>query len=231
MVIIDPNKPLPDHTKLDYDECFAKLVLETVFPEIYKNLIIDDKPDLQDRENSIGIEVTNAVPQAKREAVKCWYMIPYVDEKQAERNIERMAQLGVEYQGGVQGWPGRSWNPEELDNEHPLQDVIKAIETKVQKLNKGHYKDFTKYELFVLSEASVDVEVIGQFLDVVQSINNKEKQFSVITLQAINDIFRFDLEARTFMKCRIDKIQSELANDARKMVEEGEVNEDDSTRI
>ena len=42
------NKPLPDHTKVDYYECLAKLILEKMFPNEFENLEILDKPDLQD---------------------------------------------------------------------------------------------------------------------------------------------------------------------------------------
>lgn len=39
----------------------AKLILIKYFNEIYsQNLILDDKPDLQDITNSIGVEVTRA---------------------------------------------------------------------------------------------------------------------------------------------------------------------------
>lgn len=35
---IDKNKPLPDHTKLHYDECCALLVLKELFPDRYSKL-------------------------------------------------------------------------------------------------------------------------------------------------------------------------------------------------
>ena len=45
---IEKNKPLPCHTRLNYDECYAKIILETFFPELFHNLEIKDKPDLID---------------------------------------------------------------------------------------------------------------------------------------------------------------------------------------
>ena len=55
---IRKNDPLPDHTKLDYYECVAKITLEDLFPDRYQDLKVLDKPDLQGKE--IGIEVTKA---------------------------------------------------------------------------------------------------------------------------------------------------------------------------
>lgn len=43
---IEKNKPLPEHTKIDYDECYAYLVLSDYFPDRYRNLGIKDKPDV-----------------------------------------------------------------------------------------------------------------------------------------------------------------------------------------
>ena len=67
MVAIDPGKPLPDHTKLDYDECCAKLTLEELFPERYAQLTLADKPDLQGQD--VGIEVTVANDPKMQEAL------------------------------------------------------------------------------------------------------------------------------------------------------------------
>lgn len=55
---IDKNRPLPEHTKLDYDECCALLVLKELFPDRYSTLEILDKPDLQGV--NVGVEVTIA---------------------------------------------------------------------------------------------------------------------------------------------------------------------------
>lgn len=57
---IDRDKPLPPHTKLDYYECYAKIVLEDLFPVFISELLLKDKPDLQDIRSQVGIEVTIA---------------------------------------------------------------------------------------------------------------------------------------------------------------------------
>ena len=47
MAKIEKDRPLSSHTKLNYYECYAKIVLEDVFSEQFCDLIIADKPDLQ----------------------------------------------------------------------------------------------------------------------------------------------------------------------------------------
>ena len=98
---IDKNKPLPDHTKLKYDECCAKLILEELFLDRYKNLLLADKPDLQGI--NVGIEVTTADDHNKQESMSNWVKAYNCQDEKARNNkIERLAQLGVKYTGGVQ---------------------------------------------------------------------------------------------------------------------------------
>ena len=59
-MIIDENKPLSSHTKLNYWECYAKIVLKDLLPDEFCNLTLADKPDLQDADGDVGIEVTRA---------------------------------------------------------------------------------------------------------------------------------------------------------------------------
>ena len=79
---IDPHKPLPSHTKLRYEECYAKEFLEFLYPNKYKDLAIRDKPDLYDSINDVGIEVVEAENERKKEAVKLWYTMHFLYNKQ-----------------------------------------------------------------------------------------------------------------------------------------------------
>ena len=114
---IDKNRPLPAHTKLKYEECLAKIVLEKLFPNRYTTLEIADKPDLRDLRHNIGIEVTSSDPVEEREALRLWSTTNYMDESEnKERNIKRLEQLGVKYTEGVQVWPSKSFWPSHLES-------------------------------------------------------------------------------------------------------------------
>ena len=101
---IEKDKPLPDHTKLDYYECYAKIVLEDLFPDRYFNLILADKPDLQGYD--VGIEVTKANGKNREELEGCWVTANNCSNwAKACRCVDRMKQLGAEYNRAVQSWP------------------------------------------------------------------------------------------------------------------------------
>lgn len=113
---IDPHKPLPSHTKLRYEECYAKEFLEFLYPNKYKDLAIRDKPDLYDSINDVGIEEVEAENERKKEAVKLWYTMLYVSENKKQQNKERMKQLGEEYSEPIQIWKSDDYS-KGLDSE------------------------------------------------------------------------------------------------------------------
>lgn len=51
---------------LRYPEVYTKLILEHIDPVMYGGLIAKDKPDLIDYKTSLGVEVTEANPQASK---------------------------------------------------------------------------------------------------------------------------------------------------------------------
>lgn len=224
MANIEKDKPLPPHTKRNYDECYAKIVLESLYPNRYTNLRLADKPDLIDDNLDVGVEVTSAVPKKHREAVKLWYMMPYVDENQQERGKERMQQLGVEYQGGVQGWPSESCLLSRIE-ETPLKEVLSAFEKKVKLLNGGEYCQFQRYDLFINSKVWLIDEQVDQLLDALESRNGRGVKYHYVYLATSIDIFEFNLSRKIYSKNSYEDyhpLQFGWATKARKMVEEGE---------
>ena len=84
------NKPLPDHTKVDYYECLAKLILEKMFPNEFENLEILDKPDLQDDKNGIGVEVTIARNKVQEENESLYAKIESGQVRNRDKAIEKI---------------------------------------------------------------------------------------------------------------------------------------------
>lgn len=139
---IDEDRPLPDHTKLDYNECCTFLILKELFPDRYKTLEISDKPDLQG--DNVGVEVTIAGDKNHMEALNNWVKACHcVDAKKRESYIKRMEQLGVVYTGGIQSWP------EQISS---VKYIIEAVNTKMKKVQQGKYKYFPEYELFIFTD-------------------------------------------------------------------------------
>ena len=221
---IESDKPLPSHTRLDYEECYAKVILENLFPDEYKSLKITDKPDLVNETTKVGIEVTSAIPQKYREAVQLWSMIPYASLKQAERDKERMKQLGVEYQGGVQAWPSQSYSASDI-LKTPLSEVVSAFQKKIEKLNSGQYRLLLRYDLFIHSEVWLDSKRAAELLQFLAKKNVGNLVYTSVFLTTSIDIFRFDLLKRNYFITPYDLYHNKQfgwAMKARKMVEDGE---------
>lgn len=210
---IDKNKPLPDHTRLDYYECLAKLVLEELFPDQYHNLDLKDKPDLQGE--NVGIEVTIANDPKWQELVSNWVKANHCKNKNDYlRHVGRMRQLGVEYTGGVQVWPAQ----------RPTFDFIRqSVEKKIQKLKKGEYKYFTRYELFIFTDT--------YFFDCITeeakcylfngSVNDYYKTIYILSEE--NELHIFRVETGKYEIIIIDNTEQTHRNlRARRMVEDGE---------
>lgn len=213
MVVIDPDKPLPDHTRLDYDECCAKLILEELLPERYDQLIIADKPDLHGK--NVGIEVTTASDPRMQEALNNWVKANYdTDKTKKARHIERMAQLGVRFTGGIQAWPGSS---------PTFRWVKNAVETKIGKLKKGNYKQFPKYELFVFTDTWFWEGIVQQAKDFFFSDAVRPWYQTIYVLSEGTDLHIFETVKREHIYLKIDRAeQSDRNNRARRMVEDGE---------
>ena len=221
MVRIDPNKPLPEHTKLRYEECYAKVFLEYFYPNEFCNLIIQDKPDLYDCKNDIGIEVVEAEEQRKKEAVKLWYTMPYVSEQEKVKNKDRMKQLGEEYMGGFQVWSTISYD-KDIDSK-PFKVLYAVLNRKLQKLKTGNYKLCKSYELFIYSELMIRKVwheiMLARLIDISTKYSLKYEQIHIATQDSL---CLYNIQENTFKFCDITEKQKELAFQARKLVERGE---------
>lgn len=222
MVKIDPNKPLPDHTKLRYEECYAKAFLEFYYPNKYSNLVMQDKPDLCDFTNDIGIEVVEAVEKPRKETVKLWYTMPYVSEDKQLRNKDRMKQLGEEYNESFQFWNWVEIYDKNIDSE-PFEVMYEAIKQKLYKLNHVGYRKCRQYELFVYSELMIRKEwhekMLARLIDISTKYSLKYEQIHIATQDSL---CLYNIQENTFKFCDITEKQKELAFQARKLVERGE---------
>ena len=208
---IDKNKPLPDHTKLAYEECCALLVLKELFPDRYSTLEISDKPDLQGV--NVGVEVTIADDKNHQEALKNWVKAYHCDdEKKRKRYIGRMKQLGVEYTGGIQFWPGRVPS---------LKYVKESVNTKIGKLKSRNYEEFPSYELFIFTDTWMHENILTE-MEKFLADSNVFKYFNrVYVFEQESNLHIF--EENNYQRVVIDmKEQPERNIRARKMVEQAE---------
>ena len=217
MVKIEKDRPLPRHTKLDYDECYAKIVLEKFFPAKYQNLQISDRPDLRTKDGNIGIEVTSAIPQEEQEALALACEIPYIDKEK-----QKYTKYGMSHPSRSYGWIG--FNYPDIEKTF-CRDFIHAIEEKIKKLNSGNYDLLPEYDLFVQSELYIEEWMRQKLIDKLCQLSTQRYNYKFIYLLALNGLFVFDISTQKYsMKETGEKLWG-LGTAARDMVEKGEVDE------
>lgn len=214
---IEKGRPLPSHTKLDYDECYTKIVLEKFFPDQYENLQILDKPDLQSEDKSIGIEVTIAEERDSIEAERLYLQLSDTESSKRQRKIERIEQCGAKYEHGILLTSG-------IDN---FDLVNEAVKRKIEKLQSTEYASLKEYHLFVFSSIYADNSMLQDEIAYLQNIQ-VGKYFKKMYVSVPEELYCFNFEKTTYERFAIDSnVQSQYAIQARQMVEEGE--KDDQT--
>lgn len=218
-MVIDKNKPLPPHTRLDYWECYAKIVLEELFPEKFCNLHLADKPDLQDHSGCVGIEVTRAENPKQLEAESIYSNLPYKDENQRAYDIKRIEKTGAKvhefFMMGIKGTDS-------------FERINAAIDTKCKIMSKGGYKVLEEYHLFVFSSIYAVDYMLQEELEYLIA-EDVGKFYRVIYVLVSGGMYCFDLMTKEYKVFDIDSnMQYKQATKARQMVEEGE---EDATRI
>ena len=129
---------------LKYPEVYAKLILEHIDPIVYGGLIVRDKPDLIDYKTSLGVEVTEANPQANKEADALYSEMQNngFDATAHARSKKRIEQLGGQVIDGILFGPGGN---------DSFDLIMDAFKKKADKLNKGEYEPLKHNRLFIIS--------------------------------------------------------------------------------
>ncbi len=207
--------PLKEHTKLDFLECYAKIVLEDLYHNDFKDIEVKDRPDLQMQSGEYGIEVTNARDKQQINAEKLYAKVVYNIARDKEGAIKEIRKCGcnpMEY--GMQGKPG----------EDSFKLILQAFDTKLKKLNSGNYKIFNKNCLFVFSDILADDRMIKDALEEMQQrqLNARFKFYKVFVLVP-GQCYILNLFDNNYNIIIIDWVtESNQSSKAREIVEENE---------
>lgn len=206
------DKPLPDRTKIDIWECYARHVLQFIDSDKYGSLTYSDKPDLIDKAQSLGVEVTDSRPQNSREAESLYSRLAYTDSPSwKKRQIERIEKCGAHYDGGI------LFGPKGTDS---FDQIFKAHLKKLKRLNSGDYAIFRRNELFVTSTILADEEMLREALShIVEQSCSFPRQFDTVIVSVPEYNFVFDIDASTYKSLEfIYYDQARIANEARQEV-------------
>ena len=201
------NKPLPDHTKIDYYECLAKIILENLFIDELKELIISDKPDLQSIYKDIGIEVTQAINQQQKENESLYAKISHGLIKNKENAIKK---INSSYQprkafinGNIIEEPERYYDGLLVGIPDDFVLIIESFKDKITKLNELEYRRFDKNYLFVFSTVIADE---GMILEATNEMIDYQKKFDIKFNKVIINVF-----SQIYI-CDLDNKQGEVIN-------------------
>ena len=192
-----------------FDTCFferyAMVSLATLVGEHYAHLVNRDRPDLQDEDQSIGIEVTRAIRENKNVANALVNEMAGEDVKEVNaEDLRHINQSGYAYGLGDGTLIGR--------NEYEFWSLAlplkRILEIKMDKVNNGFYGDFDEFGLFVFTKEDLDLDQIKQtmaFMMEKQAYQNR--LYSRLFLSQIQTLFDCDLETGQCKKYKVSRDQ------------------------
>ena len=192
-----------------FDTCFferyAMVSLATLLGEHYAHLVNRDRPDLQDEEQGIGIEVTRAIRENKNVANALVNEMAGEDIKEVNaEDLCHISQSGYAYGLGDGSIIGRN----EYEYWSLALPLKRILEIKMNKVNDGFYGDFDEFGLFVFTKEDLDIDQIKQtiaFMREKQAYQNR--LYSRLFLSQIQTLFDCDLETGRYRKLKISEGQ------------------------
>ena len=192
-----------------FDTCFferyAMVSLATLLGEHYAHLVNRDRPDLQDEEQGIGIEVTRAIHENKNVANALVNEMAGEDVKEVNAaDLRHINQSGYAYGLGDGSIIGRN----EYEYWSLALPLKRILEIKMNKVNDGFYGDFHEFGLFVFTKEDLDLDQIKQtiaFMMEKQAYQNR--LYSRLFISQIQTMFDCDLETGRYRKIKINEEQ------------------------
>ena len=192
-----------------FDTCFferyAMVSLATLLGDHYAHLVNRDRPDLQDEDQGIGIEVTRAIRENKNVANALVNEMAGEDVKEVNaEDLRHINQSGYAYGLGDGTLIGR--------NEYEFWSLAlplkRILEIKMDKVNNGFYGDFNEFGLFVFTKEDLDLDQIKQtiaFMMEKQAFQNR--LYSRLFISQIQTLFDCDLETGQYKKYKVSRDQ------------------------
>ena len=190
-----------------FDTCFleryAMVSLATLLGEPYAHLVNRDRPDLQDEQGSLGIEVTRAIRENKNvnNALVNEMAGKAVKEVNAD-DLHHIKQTGYAYGLGDGSIIGRN----EYEYWSLALPLKRILEIKMDKVNNGFYGDFREFDLFVFTKEDLDIDQIKQTIAFMQEKQAfQSRLYSRLFVSQIQTLFDCDLFTGQYKKYKVNK--------------------------
>jgi len=204
--------PLNSHLGTAYFEYTALIVLVELFPEKYGELIRKDKPDLQDADKSLGVEVTRAIEGNYGEIEGLTSEAFYGNEAYKAKATRQIEKLGGSFDEFGMLWPTGHDN---------FDAIYREFDRKLQKLNSGNYAQICHNELFIHSDIYAIDSMLKQALKLmIEKQRDFSIKFELIYVFVPGAIYILDLRNESYKTKKLDTTwQSKKACKARERAE------------
>lgn len=180
-----------------FDTCFferyAQITLCDLFGERYAGLVNLDRPDLQDINKGIGIEVTRAMEENKKAAQALLSEMAGNDL----HGVNSETYKDIQNSGYAYGLHTGNWLGEKEYSYWQLALPLKRIiANKVRKVASGFYGEFETFGLYIFSKDDVSE---GQVRATIAFMRQLQKQYatrySILFLSEIQTLYACDLRS------------------------------------
>ena len=178
-----------------FDTCFferyARACLTRVLGERYAALVNEDRPDLQMKDRSLGIEVTRAMEPRKDVAVDMLKEMAGLEVPESDR--EEMGEiLRSGYGYGLQD--GRYVGHLEYDYWALALPLRRIIASKISKVASGFYGDFKEYGLYIFCKDDLSYDEVVLAMEYASDLQRHlDVKYSTIYLSLIDKLYVCDL--------------------------------------
>jgi len=178
--------------------------LKTLLGDKFSHLVNNDRPDLQDNINSIGIEVTRAIREDKNVANALINEMAGMNVKEVdETEMNEINRSGYAYGLGS----GKLMGKKEYDYWALALPMKRILKSKVEKVSNGFYGDFREFDLYVFTKENLEDNEIEEAIDYMKRIQNKFKtHYDNLFISQIQSMFVCDLNLLSYDKIQIDDV-------------------------
>ena len=174
-----------------FDTCFferyAQLTLERVLGNKYAPLVNVDRPDLQNPDGSLGIEVTRAMEPDRHNANQLLKELAGMQVSQEHHDdMQKIVDCGYAY-----GLPGLNYTgyieQEYWSLAQPLQRILTS---KIEKVAKGFYGKFQEFGLYVFCRDLLDItQVESAVAFTLRLQDNLDLRFNTLYLSQTDTLY------------------------------------------
>ena len=192
-----------------FDTCFferyAMVSLAALLGDPYARLVNRDRPDLQDEDGGIGIEVTRAIRENKNVNNALVNEMAGKDIKEVNADdLRHINQTGYAYGLGDGSIVGRN----EYEYWSLALPLKRILEIKMDKVNNGFYGDFREFDLFVFTKEDLDIDQIKQTIAFMQEKQSfQSRLYSRLFVSQIQTLFDCDLFTGRYKKYKVSRTQ------------------------